>query len=522
MAKLLILLLLLALCNLSKSDDVKIYVDCGSVLGNTDAYGNIWQGDLLLTQDGVSQTVQSSNADSDPILDTLRVFTTGIKNCYYFTVNNGERVFVRASFNYGNYDQKSSPPTFDLMFDGNFWTTVETSNDEVVTYELTYVVRSDVISVCVGQTEKDQFPFISALSVHSMDSDVYRSADSSYALLLQSRVAYGADAVIRSATDYDRIWTPAVLGNGIINFTDLSLDFKVDSPPLEVLQNAITTESTSDRLILASGFPSNGASVYISMYFSEPTEVTKKRSFLFTVDNQEDSSSSIVPPYNDVDHQTATVDVSANTTLSLVATTGSELPPLINAMELFYLSKDKLTNGTDADDVGALASLLKAIGAAPDYSDPCLPASFAWGWLECSDDATPRVTALYLDSSGLTGLLPDLSAMTGLKTIDAHNNSFTGVIPDYLGTLPNLKELNLADNLLTGSIPTSISKNKNIKLNVTGNSGLCTSGKCDDATTTTTPSTPGFPTIEGYSPSTGKKKNKKTPDMLEEVRLVKQ
>ena len=156
--------------------------------------------------------------------------------------------------------------------------------------------------------------------------------------------------IFRSATDYDRIWTPAVLGNGIINFTDNSLDFAVNNPPLEVLQNAITTESTSDRLILASGFPSNGASVYISMYFSEPTEVTKKRSFLFTVDNQEDSSSSIVPPYNDVDHQTATVDVSANTTLSLVATTGSELPPLINAMELFYLSKDKLTNGTDADD----------------------------------------------------------------------------------------------------------------------------------------------------------------------------
>ncbi|KAK1348926.1 hypothetical protein POM88_054918 [Heracleum sosnowskyi] len=213
---------------------------------------------------GVSQSVQSSNADSDPILDTLRVFTSGNnKNCYNFAASKGERVLVRASFNYGNYDGKSSPPTFDLQFDGNFWTTVETSNDKVVTHEVTYVVKRDVISVCVAQTKSGQFPFISALEVLSMDSDIYRSADSNYALLLKSRVAYGADAIIRSPTDYDRIWNPAILGRGQINFTDDSLNFAVQDLPLEVLQNAITTASTSDNLILASGFPSNVVSVYI-------------------------------------------------------------------------------------------------------------------------------------------------------------------------------------------------------------------------------------------------------------------
>ncbi|XP_074351709.1 uncharacterized protein At1g24485-like [Apium graveolens] len=510
---------------------VKYYVDCGSVLGKTDVSGNIWQGDLLLVSNGVIQGVQSSNTDSDPILDTLRVFTTGNKNCYNFVSNKGERVLVRASFNYGNYDNKSSPPTFDLQFDGNFWTTVKTSIDKVVTYEVSYVVKRDVISVCVAQTKSDQFPFISALEVLSMDSDIYRSADSNYALLLKSRVAYGADAIISyvynnvliftasnklSPTDYDRIWTPAVLGRGQINFTDDSLNFAVTGLPIEVLQNAVTTASTSDNLILASGFPSNVVSVYISMYFSEPTQVTGERSFVIYVDNQDKSASNIVPPYNDVKHQTGTVDVLSNSTLALVATTGSELPPLINAMKLFYVSKDQLTNGTHADDLEALGLLQTLYPVLQYYSDPCLPATFTWDWVECNNDATPRVTALHLDSYYLTGALPDLSSMTGLKTIDMQNNSFTGVIPDYFGTLPHLKELNLADNQLSGSIPSSISENKNIKLNysVTGNSDLCTSGKCEDATTTTTTNTdtPGFPTLTG-SPSTGKKK-KKTPLIL--------
>ncbi|KAL8092292.1 uncharacterized protein At1g24485-like isoform X2 [Apium graveolens] len=520
MDKLFILLLLSALFHILVSADVAYYIDCGSELSTTDSFGTIWQGDGDLIQSGVIQKVQSSNADPDPIMDTLRLFTTGKKNCYAFDVDEGGRFLVRASFRYGNYDKKSSPPTFDLQFDGNFWTTVETSNDEVVTHEVTYVAKKNVLSVCVAQTKADQFPFISALQVRSVDSDVYSNADLSYALLLQSRVAYGADVVIRVSNDFDRTWTPAILGDGLMNVTNDSLDFIVtaESPPIEVLRNAITTSTTSDALILASGFPSDVVSVYISMYFSEPTEVTKTRSFKLYVDNQEASDTNIEPPYGNVEHDRGTIDVSSNTTLSLVATTGSELPPLINAMELFYVSKDQLTNGTHADDLEALGLLQTTFPALQDYSDPCLPATFTWDWVECSNDSTPRVTALHLDSYDLTGSLPDLSSMIGLKTIDLHNNSFTGDIPDYLGTLPNLKELNLADNQLSGSIPTLLSENKKIKLNVAGNPNLCTSGKsCDDATTTTTTTTStdtfDFPTRKSSS-STGKKKNKKLPVIL--------
>nr|XP_017246550.1 PREDICTED: uncharacterized protein At1g24485-like isoform X2 [Daucus carota subsp. sativus] len=516
MAKHFISLLILGLCNFLVSADVYWYIDCGSTSTAfyTDSFINVWQGDGDLIQNGVPRRVQSSTADSDPVMDTLRVFTTRKKNCYAFNADKGGRVLVRASFKYGNYDGKSSPPTFDLHFDGNFWTTVETSIDEVVTYEATYVVKGDVVSVCVAQTKPNQFPFISALVIRSMDSNMYSNADPSYALFLKSRVAYGAETVIRLSTDYDRIWLPAILENGQDNITGDALYFAItlaDSPPIEVLQNAITTASTSDKLILASGFPSDVVSVYLTTYFSEPTEVTETRSFKLYIDNQA-SSESIIPAYEVAQETVGNLNVSSNSTLSLVATSDSVLPPLINAMELFYVGKDQLTDGTNSDD--SLALLQQTFTDLKDwYGDPCLPSSFTWDWLDCSNDATPRVTALHLGTFDLTGSLPDISSMTSLQTIDLHNNSLTGAIPDSLGTLPNLKALNLADNQLSGSIPTSLSSNKNIKLDVTGNPDLCTSGKSCDATTTSNTDTPGFPTISD-SPSTGKKKNKKTPLIL--------
>lgn len=132
-------------------------------------------------------------------MDTLRVFTTRKKNCYSLNGEKGGQILVRASFLYGNYDKKSSPPTFDLQFDGNEWTTVVTSNDGVVTYEAIYVTKGDLISVCVAQTKPAQFPFISALQIHSLDSNMYNKVDSNYALFLESRVAYGADAIVRYA-----------------------------------------------------------------------------------------------------------------------------------------------------------------------------------------------------------------------------------------------------------------------------------------------------------------------------------
>lgn len=129
-------------------------------------------------------------------MDTLRVFTTRRKNCYNIDSVRTGRVLLRASSYYGNYDDKSSPPTSDLQFDGNHWTTVETSSTEYVYHQVTYVTKMDSISVCVAQTNPGQFPFFSAIEWRCLESDMYFNYDDGYPLFLRRRVAFGSNATM--------------------------------------------------------------------------------------------------------------------------------------------------------------------------------------------------------------------------------------------------------------------------------------------------------------------------------------
>ncbi|KAI3965677.1 hypothetical protein MKX01_010634 [Papaver californicum] len=62
------------------------------------------------------------------VMSTLRAFPTRKKNCYSIDIDDKpedstavEEVFVRASFYYGHYANKSNPPTSNLQFNGNSW-----------------------------------------------------------------------------------------------------------------------------------------------------------------------------------------------------------------------------------------------------------------------------------------------------------------------------------------------------------------------------------------------------------------
>nr|XP_027063254.1 probable LRR receptor-like serine/threonine-protein kinase At5g16900 isoform X1 [Coffea arabica] len=130
-------------------------------------------------------------------------------------------------------------------------------------------------------------------------------------------------------------------------------------------------------------------------------------------------------------------------------------------------------NATNPKDVQGLAALVlqfQALALIDGSDDPCLPTK--WTWIDCSNDASPRVTALYLSNQNLFGFLPDFSTMVALETIDMDNNLLTGSIPSFLGTLPNLKELNLANNLFSGQVPASILQNKKLNTDLTGNPAL--------------------------------------------------
>ena len=171
--------------------------DCGASDTYTDENSIVWIGDDDVFKNSQSEVVQSSNTVSR-VMSTLRVFTSLKKNCYTIRADKGSLVFVRASFFYGNYDKKSSPPSFHLLFDGNYWATVMTTLDhEPVIYEVMYVVKSDTTSICLAQAQPNQLPFISALEVRNLDSNMYGLVDPNYALFVRSRVAYGANSTVR-------------------------------------------------------------------------------------------------------------------------------------------------------------------------------------------------------------------------------------------------------------------------------------------------------------------------------------
>ena len=106
----------------------------------------------------------------------------------------------------------------------------------------------------------------------------------------------------------------------------------------------------------------------------------------------------------------------------------------------------------DLQERAALFALYNATdGVGWTHSDNWMTDASIATWYGVTTDENGRVVELILASNGLSGSLPDLSALTNLKTLSLSSNQLTGSIPD-LGALTNLEELFLTSNLLTGPI----------------------------------------------------------------------
>lgn len=67
------------------------------------------------------------------------------------------------------------------------------------------------------------------------------------------------------------------------------------------------------------------------------------------------------------------------------------------------------------------------------------------------------------DGDGMTGSIDVIGSMVGLTTVWLHGNQFSGSIPDDIGRLSSLRDLNLNRNRLVGLIPASLA-NMNLQL----------------------------------------------------------
>ncbi|KAI3950061.1 hypothetical protein MKW98_008506 [Papaver atlanticum] len=488
------------------SAKVFISIDCGSssLESYTDGNSIEWVGDDQYIQTGEPRNIVTMF--SRP-WDTVREFPTRKKNCYSIDVNNDkaedittvERVLVRASFYYANYDNKSNPPTFNLQFNGNNWTQIVTTMENLATEEVVYSLNhGNTITVCLAQTHRDNIPFISSLEVRSLESDMYSYVDSNYPLFFMSRKAYGTNTIIRFPEDsYDRFWEsfgPLRDSSALRRVRNSSPSIKVDVAdriPETLFTTAITLKNSSgggDYMWSSAKATDRKVPMHFNAYFSEVLRLssTQKRSFNVSINTFNFNESGfnsynfgiVNPPYGRA-LQVRLNNISAESFNSyevfMRSTNDSTLPPLINALEGYTIG-DKLVKGTNSDDVNSLGLLQKSFIQLQDWQgDPCLPSPYTWDWVACDfDPDSPRITALYLNDIGLVGTLPDFNGMDALEIIDLGSNNLTGNIPEFLGTFPKLKVLNLADNNFAGAIPSSLLNNNNLRLRVSGNPNLST------------------------------------------------
>lgn len=154
---------------------------------------------------------------------------------------------------------------------------------------------------------------------------------------------------------YDRYWSPNVYENDTVRVSNTAPlgdpIFLEDRPPPAALKNAITASTPSSSIDLYMRFPFTQAPVYVNWYFSEVRLLQRNeiRAFRVFKDNLP-YSPTILPPYgNCTQFSVSNLLASSNNTFSIVPTNFSTLPPLINAMEVFYIG-DALTDGTNAKD----------------------------------------------------------------------------------------------------------------------------------------------------------------------------
>ncbi|GMP91962.1 hypothetical protein CsSME_00042410 [Camellia sinensis var. sinensis] len=132
------------------------------------------------------------------------------------------------------------------------------------------------------------------------------------------------------------------------------------------------------------------------------------------------------------------------------ATTGWSIPDeLQNSVQLtnFSCSSCNIV-GTLPDFFGKFSSL-SSLRLSYNRLSGVIPASFHDSMLQI----------LWLndqDGGGMTGSIDVIASMVSLTQVWLHGNQFTGSIPDDIGALTSLKELNLNRNLLVGLIPQSM------------------------------------------------------------------
>ncbi|CAK9325334.1 unnamed protein product [Citrullus colocynthis] len=474
-----------------------ISIDCG--ISENSSYKDSVTGikyisDVNFTQAGISKSISLDfNTTTLPQqFWYVRSFPEGERNCYTIKLAQGKgyKYLIRASFMYGNYDGQVTAPAFDLYMGVNKWDSVILPNESsIIIKEVIHVLPTSSIHICLVNTGFGS-PFISALELRLLKNASYVTDFDLLALHRRLDVGSTTNRTIRYNDDFsDRIWMPY----NFLNYKIISTSSTVDSGgsnsynlPRIVMSTAITTYNASDPLEFhwVPEDPSTKYHIFLHFTDLEKLQANQLREF-----NIYQNGNYLHGPFSPDYLQSTTLSsispMSGNDiAFSLSKTNASNLPPILNALEI-YIVLDTSQSRTDEQDITALMNIKSFYGLRKNWQgDPCQPKSFLWLGLNCSyDDQSPnRITSLNLSSSGLVGEIASyVSELTSLQYLDLSNNSLSGPVPGFLSKLQSLKVLDLRDNPLLGSIPSELmdrSKNGSLSIRVGGNMDFCASSSC--------------------------------------------
>ncbi|CAK9266655.1 unnamed protein product, partial [Sphagnum jensenii] len=476
-----------------------VFVDCGSVARYVDSITNIsWVPDApdYITT-GVNGNVPSATSIYPNFSEftTVRYFPdTRAKNCYSFPVMPNSTYLIRGTFFYGNYDNGTMLPSFQMVIDGTIVANVTFDNAAIfVFYEFMAASVSNVTFLCLLRDSSNSVPFISAISFSFLPVGFFYSTVSDFLYGTQRkyfetkyRLNFGGDGLVRHPDDeFDRYWFPIQGSNSTFIQSTSPLQSLVASkivrlsnvlygePPATVMDTALTSSGN-----ITITFPDDYSYQYIlTFYYAElnSTANASSRNFYlevpgsyygFTLLNPYSNSSQGV--FSPVLEGYWGLPYTPGTDIVLYPdqTVSSPLGPIANALETWEMSTNPMATMTNNQDAIAIEEIKSSMNLTDWTGDPCVPVPYPWVTCSTNSNFVPSITAVNLSGYNLTGpISPSFGNLQNLTSLFLQNNSLSGIIPNWLADLPSLSELYLPGNpFLQRLSSTSKTKSTNIAI----------------------------------------------------------
>ncbi|KAJ8638558.1 hypothetical protein MRB53_012825 [Persea americana] len=367
-----------------------------------DIINSTYHSDAKYIETGVNHNLSKAFLPAtilQQLYSNVRSFPSGSRNCYNLSeITKGTKYLLRVHLWYGNYDGRNSTPKFDIY-------------------------------IGLG------IPFISALELRPLNNSMYKVVNETHSLTRWDQYDLGrsrynnmdVNAGIRYPDDlYDLLWRPF----DDINWSPFNTSFRVTNPnvvfqpPSKVMMTAVRPAAESDALYYDWTVDDLSLQLQVYMHFAELEQLnaSQKREFTVCCGDNLCYNSVVRPEYL----LTTTVEPPQPLTgqshyvCTFKQTSTSDLPPIVNAVEVFVIRQYKETPTKD-QDVEAILDIKSSYQLKRNWvGDPCLPKSYSWEGLACNYPLSdfPTILSLNLSSIGLKGeIAASLANLNSIRSL---------------------------------------------------------------------------------------------------------